>query len=110
MATRSFICKQFSGTGRVRGVYCHYDGYPEGVGQTLIDNYSNDAIVNELLALGALSSLGSTLDNTVAYHRDRGEELDIEEFDSLEAAREYARFDAGAEYMYIWDGVRWTGY
>lgn len=110
MATRSLICKQFSGTGKVRGVYCHFDGYPAGVGQTLIDCYNNDTIVNQLLELGALSSLGRTLADTVAYHRDRGDDLEIEEFDNLEAAREYARFDVGAEYIYIWDGVRWTGY
>lgn len=36
MSTRSAIGK-LNENGTVDGVYCHFDGYPDGVGQTLMD-------------------------------------------------------------------------
>lgn len=69
------------------GVYCNSDGYPSGVGATLLQHYSDPAKVAALIALGDLSILGERLDplgathrfgnaekgTTVAYGRDRRE-------------------------------------
>jgi hypothetical protein len=76
MATRSFIGIQ-NLDGSVDGIYCHHDGYLEGVGATLTAHYTTAEQVRELVALGSLSSLGEDLDVTQAYHRDRGDDLDI---------------------------------
>jgi len=87
MSTRSLIGIQRP-DGTITGVYCHFDGYPDTVGKILREHYSDPAKVEQLVALGSLSSLGPRLapkpdeahsfgrpakDVTVAYHRDRGE-------------------------------------
>jgi len=67
MGTRSRIGIQ-NQNGSITSVYCHYDGYPEGVGQELIENYTSPAEVNELLTKGDMSSLHSK-----EFFKDRGE-------------------------------------
>jgi|TARA_R110000787_G_scaffold233893_1_gene340739 hypothetical protein len=92
----------------VSSIYCHFDGYPEGVGQTLLNHFTTKHQVQKLIDLGDISSLrrsteapaGHSFANampecTVAYGRDRGEtnteaitmdslqyffEIDFEEF------------------------------
>lgn len=60
-----------------RSIYCHFDGNLEHVGAILKDHYNTADKVNELIDLGALSSLSTDLENTIAYHRDRKEPLSI---------------------------------
>ncbi len=71
MATRSRIGMEMP-NGEVRSIYCHWDGYPEGVGATLKEHYTNPEKVEALVALGDISVLGDQLavSDTVAYHRD----------------------------------------
>lgn len=57
MATRCLICRQDT-KGVVRGVYCHHDGYPSGVGALLYRCYSSAKAIDKLMRLGDLSSLG----------------------------------------------------
>ncbi|HSE44248.1 MAG TPA: hypothetical protein VLA89_02855 [Gemmatimonadales bacterium] len=45
----------------VESIYCHFDGYPEGVGKTLLESWTTEEKVNELMRLGDLSVLGSEL-------------------------------------------------
>ena len=40
MSTRSYIGKLLPG-GSITGIYCHHDGYPEGVGVILRDHYTD---------------------------------------------------------------------
>lgn len=112
MSTRCVICKE-APVNLYYGVYCHFDGYPEGVGSVLLKHYKTKNKVDELLKLGDLSSLGENIaPNTseahtfdkpvtgvcVAYHRDRGEELRPAQLISLQSAsRTY-----GADYMYVY--------
>lgn len=87
MATRSFICKKI-GKDKFLSIYCHWDGSPSYNGKILFENYNNEMMVDKLLDLGDLSSLGEylepnpneehTFDNPqknvcVAYGRDRKE-------------------------------------
>lgn len=85
MATRSRIAIE-QADGTVRSIYCHWDGYPKGVGKTLVEHYSDRAKVESLIALGDISQLGERVEpvgkhsfnvpeegTTVAYHRDREE-------------------------------------
>jgi len=61
MATRSLIGVNLD-NGITKTVYCHWDGYPSGVGQKLMENYTSPSVINELMELGDLSSLDATLD------------------------------------------------
>ena len=90
MATRSRIgmeCTDSFGNKIVKSIYCHWDGYPEGVGQKLQDHFLDREKVAALIELGAISFLEKEVAPTgphsfdspqprvvVAYHRDRGEE------------------------------------
>lgn len=57
MSTRSRIGIEDGETGKVRSIYCHFDGYPSGVGKTLLEHYRSTAKVEELIALGDISAL-----------------------------------------------------
>ena len=116
MGTRSTIAIQ-NGNGTVTGIYCHWDGYLEHNGKILNENYTTEAAVRELIALGDLSSLGETVgvktdfDNAakgqcVAYGRDRGETgIDAATFDSHTDLVE----QIGQEYDYLFvPGMGWS--
>jgi hypothetical protein len=76
MATRSRIAIKHENES-IESVYCHFDGYPQANGATLLEHYTDKNKVAALISLGSLSSLGQTPVSTVAYHRDRGEDLAI---------------------------------
>lgn len=97
MSTRSFIGIQ-NLDGTVTGVYCHHDGYLAGVGATLKAHYTTVRQVLDLVALGSLSSLGEDLDYTQAYHRDRGDDLDVSTYDS---PVDISFDDGGYEFVYL---------
>jgi len=122
MATRSFICKSLP-NNTVVGVYCHYDGYPSGVGATLSTHYTTTPRVDALLSLGSISQLHPrlvpdlgdthTFDNpannvTIAYHRDRGEAMSSTTFPSLDVMVADVADQLGVEFVYIWDGNEWV--
>jgi hypothetical protein len=44
----------------VTSIYCHFDGYPSGVGAILVAHYHDTVKVRELISLGDISSLGAT--------------------------------------------------
>jgi hypothetical protein len=108
----------------VRAVYCHWDGYLEHNGSLLHKHYSNSAKVNNLIALGGLSSLRpeigdkhefSRLDSTLPeaeyealygnmctfYGRDRGETgQEFKQFPTLKQAESYFE-GSWCEYLYV---------
>jgi len=121
MSTRSYIAKK-QPDDTFKAIYCHYDGYPEGVGQTLVESFTDESKVDKLLELGALSYLRDDIETqnhfqtypihgedveldgvTMAYHRDRGDELIINEFSNLEELLEFFS-DSWGEYLYLFDG------
>ena len=57
MSTRSTIARVLK-NGTVKQVYCHFDGYLDGVGKTLKENYTDTKKLDKLLKLGDLSTLG----------------------------------------------------
>ena len=110
MSTRSFIGKLNSDCS-ITGVYCHFDGYPDGVGLTLQEHYRGAAEVDALLALGDISELYSTLENTVAYHRDRGDELSHPRvYADVEELVKSSFSDLGAEWAYVFHYDGWRTY
>lgn len=97
MATRSRIAIE-NQDGTVTSVYCHHDGYIDYNGVVLQKHYSQREKVEALIALGDLSSIGERVSTeeshsfenpsrgvTVAYHRDRSEDLNQETHESKEA-------------------------
>lgn len=75
---------------KLHAVYCHNDGHLYSTGRCLLENYNTQEAAEALVALGDLSSVHPRLapapgeahsfDHpapgvTVAYHRDRGEDL-----------------------------------
>lgn len=120
MATRSNIGYKTL-DGKIRSIYAHWDGYPEHNGEMLRRHYNTDDKVKALVALGSISALREEIgeqhpfdrdyenpelpltDNwTLAYHRDRGEELSIQEYDDIPSW-----INDMEEYAYLWDGENW---
>lgn len=118
MGTRSRIAAE-NADGTFSSIYCQWDGYPDGVGKTLMEHYKDEAKIRELLALGDISSLGSEIgekhdfdsranqDWTKAYGRDRGEtDTQGEVCNGIEALNKLTE-DSGGEYLYVFDGGKW---
>lgn len=116
MSTRSRIGRR-NDDGTIASIYCHFDGYPAGVGATLEASYTDADKVDALIALGAISSLrnecrnpppGHSFDapargHTVAYSRDRGEDYTGPQTHS---AHDWP--DTNWDFLYLWDGSAWT--
>jgi hypothetical protein len=108
MSTRSRIAIETE-SGIVKSIYCHFDGYVSGVGKMLYNHYDKEKL-EKLIELGDISSLGESIENTVAYHRDRGEDLHSTDYLNIEGLFGNC-FRSGEEYAYYLnkDGV-WLMY
>jgi hypothetical protein len=114
MATRSRIAIETtddSGNKVIKSIYCHFDGYASGVGETLMENYQDREKVEALISLGDISFLREEIiptgphsfnypqkGVTVAYHRDRGEKFKSPRINS--SVREFFLSDI-EEYGYL---------
>ena len=120
MGTRSAI-GVVTGDGSIRAVYCHYDGYLDGVGKTLLENYNDFDSVMDLVGFGDMSSLGTSIGEKhdfnrinvsawetertknwcMFYNRDRGEK-DVS-FGTFENEDEFYEhyIGCGCEYLYL---------
>jgi len=115
MATRSKI-GVMNTDGTVKGIYCHWDGYPEGVGRMLVQHYNSTELANKLMDLGNLSSIGSEIGHKhsfdhhdpsmcTAYGRDRGEANC--EARLYASRREFSVANSWEDYIYLWDADAW---
>ena len=116
MATRGNI-GIVNSDGSITGIYVHFDAYPAYVGKTLLNCYTDTDIVNKLIDLGDLSSLGEDLYATghtwkspiegvcVAYGRDRGEK-DVESQRFISEV-EYKMNGKGVDYQYLYKNDKW---
>lgn len=116
MSTRSFI-GYVDEDGDIHAIYCHFDGYLEGVGFTLVDHYRKFDKVRKLVSLGAIDSLHPNLsrgEHTVAFDRDLGNEsginigdlLSTHLFNTEKKYTEYA-YEHNAEYVYLFKNNKW---
>lgn len=101
MSTRSSIAAKLT-NGKFGIIYCHHDGYLDGVGLTLRKHYLDQAKIDELILLGNISSLNESMEITkeTAY----GDKTHL--YDSFIAAK-FGFGDSGQEYEYFWDGEKW---
>ena len=119
MSTRSSI--SLKKNGQFKSIYCHNDGYLEGVGRTLYNNYKTERDVEKLLELGDLSSLGrlpiskpilwdllpfspdyaKLIDKYCRAYKDRGD-TDVDGTTSKSVKEILDKYD-WSEYHYIFD-------
>jgi len=123
MSTRCRIAiKEPNGT--YRSIYCHNDGYPEGVGEILETYYTNVNKIEKLMNLGDISSLGSSLkfkdldtffkdpqtyalnDGTTDYNRWRNEGTKAVVSNTLVELISLAE-DSAAEFLYVFENGQW---
>ena len=101
MATRATI-GMVTAEGYIRYIYSHWDGYLDGVGATLLEHYNTTAQVEELLAMGDVSILEDSIENSKFYHRDWGELLN-----TVCALETDYLSDLSHEFNYVWTGDEW---
>lgn len=104
MGTRSTIGIK-SEDGTIKAIYCHWDGYPEGVGSILAEYYNSKDKAEELINLGGFSALYETLEETKAgaygTESDKARTFTGEK-DWIE------NFNAGEEFFYLYiEGQGW---
>lgn len=92
-------------TGEIYAIYIHSDGYPEGVGATLLKHYSSDRKMAELIKQGDASILDATIPKSVFYHRDRGEPVTRHRYQNRKRLLE--ELDGQIEYVYLWEDHDW---
>ena len=96
MATRSRIAVK---QGKVwKSVYVHWDGYPDGVGQELVENYTLPWEIDKLLDIAHRSSLIGDPEGETGY----GDLCD--EFETLLDLMD-AFYQEDTEYLYQLDEV-----
>ena len=121
MSTRSII--GIKKGNNIIAIYCHMDGYLEGVGKILHDYYKSENLIGKLMELGDLSILGKKpeskpelwdmskpFNNNNEYcrsYKDRGEkDISAAIFNSNEDFIDYAK-DMGVEYIYLFKDNGW---
>ena len=82
----------------IQSIYCHWDGYPEYLGNILMGNYCNEEKIQNLLNQGDASIIDEKIDfdpkyehsfekrqegSCLFYHRDRGETLETHFFKTI---------------------------
>lgn len=100
MATRSYIGVQKD--DKVEYIYCHHDGYLNGVGIVLVNCYKSLEKAQALISLGNISSIAKNISNIVRY----------DEESSLTSLESYLNmpFDASCfdiEYFYLFKDKKW---
>ena len=104
MGTRSNIAYELP-DGTVREIYCHWDGYRSYNGRILFHHYNSAELADELTRLGNISALKETVAGTIAYHRDRGKDLEIKIYANYNKWRKNGR---GQRIAYIFrEGCWW---
>ena len=112
MATRSFIAKYDTDANEYTAIYCHWDGYPEGVGFTLRDHYNSTGQVDTLLTYGDISSLHEDTNDTkaVSFQVTQGDTnavaVTFKYFSQM--VEHYRRVNC--EFGYVWEDGKWNGY
>jgi len=89
--------------GQVHAVYCHFDGYINGVGQTLAKHWnSKDLAMKLIVGGGNMRSLGDSLETCEFFPNEL-----FEMFDSVDQFLSHMK-DSDCEYLYLFADDRWT--
>ena len=85
MATRSTIAIELP-NGKIKAVYCHWDGYLSYNGKILKEHYSDPVKLLKLISKGAISSLGPEIGRKHPFSKV---ELNIDAPDFKKKAKAY---------------------
>lgn len=99
MSTHSYICVDCG--DKIRGSYCHYDGYLQGVGHTLLHRYKDFALICELISAGGFRSLQESVD-LIEYFDDEPYIEYSSESGLIESAIDY-----DIDYIYLFKDNTW---
>jgi hypothetical protein len=120
MSTRSRIAVK-QNDNSYKSIYCHNDGYPEYNGVMLYYHYSDPTKIKLLMSLGDISLLeenvlpdttkAHSFDErqdgvTVAYHRDRGEDLKFKLFSNKDELLNFFK-ESDQDYLYLYEDDKW---
>lgn len=110
MATRSTIAVQ-NEDGTVERIYCHWDGYLDGVGDTLATNFDSLKLAQTLVALGDCSVVSGAADiSEVESYHGKGEPFEDvapKKFATLKEYKQSIADGEGQEYNYIFTKGEW---
>ncbi|AEC53195.1 hypothetical cyanophage protein [Synechococcus phage S-CRM01] len=98
MATRSRFGVLLPDGKSILSVYHHWDGYPEGLGKDLKENYTNFADILNLVMQGDMSIIGEPYS---ARGEDCPPRLDKSEEEYVSNSEEYS---------YLWKDGKWHCY
>ena len=106
MSTRSLIgIKNDEG---LTFVYCHHDGYLEGVGKTLVENYKEDSKINALLEHGSMSSLDAEIYKCDFYNEDDSDKpITIPDCEDIKERYYKCGQNSWADYLYLFENGKW---
>lgn len=103
MSTRSYIGR-LTEDKQVFFVYCHFDGYPSGVGKVLKEHYYRPEDVSNLLSFGSISVLTPTVEQSFFYGRDRKEPNQEQTQTTYDEYLPSSGFEgSGVVYKYLFD-------
>lgn len=105
MSTRSLISIK-NEDGTYDAVYCHFDGYPDGVGYKLNTHYTCPVKIRDLISRGAMSMLASEVSDC-EFYTARGEPINNIYDISIERLADRASH-MGCEYLYRFVDGQWT--
>lgn len=122
MSTHAYlISKPTDEKQPIRGIYVHFDDYLDYMKPRLLQHYNTSEKVDELMNLGDLSilddNIGAKIDfedyqtrqdnhQCLAYHRDRNENLNIEEYPNTQKTIE--ELSDREEFVYMFDHATQT--
>lgn len=101
------MCEPIQLNGEYVGIYCHWDGYPSGVGAALEASFkSYDDVLNLILG-GACSSIN---DDSIRHYSNRnGEEWKhIKPCVGNHAYEVVSKVGGYIEYSYLFDNDKWN--
>ena len=103
MSTRAIIGKQIDDDSYL-SVYLHREGYVDYSGVLLQTHYATTEQVDQLLALGNMSSPRISVNDCLFYNRDSHESWGK----AKPKLRDLPEI-CSEEWVYIWDGTQWLG-
>lgn len=100
MATRSQIgILNNEDDNSVTAVYCHSDGYLQHNGKILLEHYTDEDKIRDLIENGNMSSLGKTVEEC-EFYSDWGEGMEVYDYPST---KEF--LEEGQEFNYLFNPV-----
>lgn len=86
--------------GKIAAIYCHFDGYPRGVGWILLEQYTTYGEIENLVTKGAILSLAEDKSKQLFAPEDITDDAKV--YDSREKYLE-----DGEEFTYLFTAKGW---